>query len=174
MFPDIQGRGESPALSCPRLPPPRSILRMGTKKNRNTAKKQSVSAASGPRRKDSSVLGASLSCTVPLGHGSHLQDSWLDLLPDSGCPILLQRVSCPLSVLHSHCTDWRGACALGIEKSFRGLRFCKGSNHMVNPSMASSVKLQCPSRKISEILSEPLCYPNSKRHSGGKKTCHPS
>lgn len=113
MFPDIQGRGESPALSCPRLPPPRSILRMGTKKNRNTAKKQSVSAASGPRRKDSSVLGASLSCTVPLGHGSHLQDSWLDLPPDSGCPILLQRVSCPLSVLHSHCTDWRGPAPSG-------------------------------------------------------------
>lgn len=85
----IRGRGKSPALSRPRLSPPRSILRMG-QENTGAAEKQKLSTGHGsPRQKDSRVLGGE----KPLAHSSPrtpwIQSASAGLLTGSCCLALV-------------------------------------------------------------------------------------
>lgn len=66
----IRGRGKSPALSCPRLPPPRSILRIGQGNTGPLRRSRSglLGAAAPDRGQQGAGWGTSLWCTVPLGH----------------------------------------------------------------------------------------------------------
>lgn len=92
VFAPIHGRGKSLILSCPRLPPPRSTLRMNKGTHWNTAERQSVRSSS-PRQKDSSVPDGeqALVCSAPGMLGIPLPSAGLLAGPaaDSGCPILL-------------------------------------------------------------------------------------